>query len=88
MDLLFMAVLLGSIYFIVYCRLMMHMCQTPQPRRSGLMLVLSLPPLRGLDSKGRRYRRLYWCGWLVMLATLGAGLWWRYPHIAAGLAGN
>lgn len=83
-----MVLLLGSIYFILYCRLMMHLHQTPQPQRSGLMLVLSLPPLQGLDGKGRRYRRLYWCGWMFMLGVLCAGLWWRYPHIAAGLAGN
>lgn len=86
MEILLVIGLLGSIYFIVYCRLVMHMHQSPQPRRGGLMLALSLPPLRGLDSTGLRYRRLYWLGWLFMLGLLCAGLWWRYPHIAAGLA--
>jgi hypothetical protein len=88
MDWLLVVAMIGNIYFIVFCRLMIHLDQDPAPQRQGgLALVASLPSRRGLGPRGLRYWRLYWLGWLLMLAVAAGALWQRYPHIAAALRG-
>lgn len=87
-ELLFVASMIGSIYFIVFCRLMIDGHQSPRSGRRGLALLMSLPARKGLDPQGLRYWRLYWTGWLAMITILCVGLWWRHPHMAAGLGGG
>lgn len=85
---LFVALLIGSIYFIVFCRLMIHAHQAPHAMPApGLAVVLSLPRRRGLDPRGLRYWRLYWLGWMVVVLILCAGLLLRYPVIRSAFSG-
>ena len=84
---LFVALLLASIYFIVFCRLMIHANQAvPAAPAAGLAVVLSLPRRRGLDSRGLRYWRLYWMGWVAMILILCAGLLQRYSAIRSAFS--
>ncbi|GEM_PF-3470238 len=85
MEILFVILMLGDVYFIVYCRMMVHMRQAPQPARAGLAVAVSFPKRKDLDAEGMRYLRLYWRGWIAMAVILGGGLLWRYPYIALGL---
>jgi len=84
---LFVVLLIGSIYFIVFCRLMIHAHQVPEVALApGLAVVLSLPRRRGLGPSGLRYWRLYWLGWIVMILILCAGLLQRYPAIRSAFS--
>ncbi len=79
---LFVVLLIGSIYFIVFCRLMIHAHQAPAAtpaQAPNLTVVLSLPKRQGLGPRGLRYWRLYWLGWGAMILILFAGLLLRYP---------
>lgn len=84
---LFVALLIASIYFIVFCRLMIHANEaSPAVPAASLAVVLSLPRRRGLDSRGLHYWRLYWMGWIAMILILGAGLLMRYPAIRSAFS--
>jgi hypothetical protein len=85
---LFVVLLIGSIYFIVFCRLMIHAHQAPHAAPApGLAVVLSLPRRRGLNPQGLRYWRLYWLGWVAMILILCTGLLLRYPAIRSAFSG-
>ena len=84
---LFVALLLASIYFIVFCRLMIHVHQAqPATPAAGLGVVLSMPRRRGLGSRGLRYWRLYWLGWVAMILILCTGLLLRYPAMRSAFS--
>jgi len=87
---LFVALLVCSIYFIVFCRLMIHVHQVPDAtpaQAPNLTVVLSLPGRQGLGTRGLRYWRLYWLGWGVMILVMFAGLLLRYPAIRSAFSG-
>jgi hypothetical protein len=66
---------------------MIHVHQAqPATPAEGLAVVLSMPRRRGLGSRGLRYWRLYWLGWVAMILILCTGLLLRYPAMRSAFS--
>jgi hypothetical protein len=86
MDIVYVGLLISNIFFIVYCRLMIHHHQHPEEgaTRAGFSVVTGFPERKGLDGPGLKYWRHYWLAMGSMIMLVIAGALWRYPHIMAG----
>lgn len=72
LETLFGLLLLIGLYVLVYFRLMVRFFQSrasEHPQKTFAAL-LSVPPYRGLDEKGKRYARRWWYTLLLMTAII------------------
>ncbi len=66
--------LLISVYVLIYFRLMVrfHHARVNAKKERSFLAVLTVPPYRNLDDKGKTYARRWWHTLLFMTVIVGA----------------
>lgn len=67
------ALLLISLYVLIYFRLMVrfHHARVSEKKERSFLAVLTVPPYRTLDDKGKAYTRRWWYTLLCMTVIVG-----------------
>ncbi len=88
MDLIFLALVIGNIYLIVYYRLMVgHWRERATGRRdAGLLAAISYASRDGLPAEGMKYFHRYWVAVGTLAALLLAGTASRLGALRAAFA--